>query len=136
MILGYSLIAHATWQYFLTKELVELLVSLAADLFDFEVGPWPTSLCNRIGDNSRYRFAGRDWFFRCIAFDIGAIETVEIEPWMQRRISVHKNTSWQDVPVVKPGCLASTSGISFIQSPSRRRDSPLGIETAFSPGIS
>ena len=60
------------------KKLLELLVSLAADLFDFEVTPWPTSLCGRIGDDGRYRFAGSDWFFRSIAFDIGAIETIEI----------------------------------------------------------
>ena len=74
------------------KKLLELLVSLAADLFDFEVAPWPTSLCGRIGDDGRYRFAGRDWFFRGIAFDIRAIESIEIRLWMQRRLSVHKNT--------------------------------------------
>jgi hypothetical protein len=67
-------------------------VSLAADLFDFELAPRSTSLFGRFGDNSRYRFAGRDWFFRRIAFDIGAIETLEIRLGMQRRISVHKNT--------------------------------------------
>jgi hypothetical protein len=60
------------------KKLLELLVSLAADLFDFEIGPWPARFYGRIGDNGRYRFAGRDWFFRSIAFDIGAIETIEI----------------------------------------------------------
>jgi hypothetical protein len=62
----------------LKKELLELLVSLAADLFDLEVAPWSTRLFGRMGDNGRYRFASRDWFFRRIAFDIGAIETVEI----------------------------------------------------------
>jgi len=35
----------------------------------------------------RYRFAGRDWFFRRIAFDIGTIETVEIRLWMQRGVT-------------------------------------------------
>jgi hypothetical protein len=68
----------------LKKELLELLVSLAAGLFDFEVDPRSTSLFGRFGDNSRYRFAGRDWFFRRIAFDIGAIETLEIRLRMQR----------------------------------------------------
>jgi hypothetical protein len=66
----------------LNKKPLELLVSLAADLFDLEVAPWPASLFGRIGDNGRYRFTGHDWFFRRIAFDIGAIETVEIRQWM------------------------------------------------------
>ena len=74
------------------KKLLELLVSLAADLFDFEVAPWSTSFFGRFSDNSRYRFAGRDWFFCRIAFDIGAIETLEVGLGMQRRTSVHLNT--------------------------------------------
>ena len=80
------------WHGESAKELLELLMSLAADLFDFEIAPKSTSLFGRFSDNSRYRFAGRDWFFRRIAFDIGAIETLEIRLGMQRRISVHKNT--------------------------------------------
>ena len=66
------------------KKLLELLVSLAADLFDFEVAPWPASLCGRIRDHGRYRFAGSDWFFRGIAFDMSAIEMIEIRQRMQR----------------------------------------------------
>ena len=101
-------ICKATWQHIpatrskwncsadsicsLKKELLELLVSLAADFFDFEVAPWPTSLFGRLGDNCRYRFTSGDWFFCRIVFDIRAIESFEIRLWMQRRISVHKNT--------------------------------------------
>jgi hypothetical protein len=76
----------------LKKELLELLVSLAADLFDFEVDPWSTSLFGRLGDNCRYRFTSRDWFFCRIVFDIRAIESIEIRLWVQRRVSVHENT--------------------------------------------
>ena len=76
----------------LKKELLELLVSLAADLFDFEVAPWSASFFGRLGDNCRYRFTSRDWFFCRIVFDIRAIESIEIRLWMQRRISVHTNT--------------------------------------------
>ena len=65
------------------KKLLELLVSLAADLFDFEIAPWPTRLCGRIGDDGRYRFAGSIWFFRGIAFDMSAIEMIEIQQRMQ-----------------------------------------------------
>jgi hypothetical protein len=85
----------------LNKKPLELLVSLAADLFDLEVAPWPASLFGRIGDNGRYRFTGHDWFFRRIAFDIGAIETVEIRLWMQRRICVHMNINNPGQSVVK-----------------------------------
>src|SRR5215469_10921601 len=46
--------------------------------FSFEVAPRSTSLFDRFGDDCRYRFAGRDRLFRRIAFDVGAIETVEI----------------------------------------------------------
>lgn len=74
------------------KKLLEFLVSLAADLFDFEIAPWPTSLCGRLGDDGRYRFAGSDWFFRGIALDMSAIEMIEVRQRMQRSISVHKNT--------------------------------------------
>jgi hypothetical protein len=89
---GRSGIAQRTLFAPLKKELLELLVSLAADLFDFEVAPWSTSLFGRLGDNCRYRFTSRDWFFCRIAFDIRAIESIEIRLWMQRRISVHTNT--------------------------------------------
>jgi hypothetical protein len=41
-------------------------VSRAADLFDFDVDPRSTVFSGRFSDNSRYRFAGRDWFFRRI----------------------------------------------------------------------
>ena len=34
------------------KKLLELLVSLAADLFDFEIGPWPARFYGRIGDDA------------------------------------------------------------------------------------
>jgi hypothetical protein len=44
----------------LKKELLALLVSLAADLFDFEVAPWSTSLFGRFGDNSRAQLAAAD----------------------------------------------------------------------------
>jgi hypothetical protein len=64
------------------KELLELLMSLAADLFDFEVAPRSTSLFGRMGNDGRYRFAGCDWFFRRIAFDIRTIESIEIRLWM------------------------------------------------------
>ena len=122
---------------FLKKELLELLVSLAADLFDFEVAPWSTSLFGRLGDNCRYRFTSRDWFFCRIAFDIHAIESIEIRLWMQRRISVFVRTHFdRDAPVVKNRRLAPTLRPSFIQLPSRRRGSPVVVETALSAGAS
>jgi len=81
----------------LKKELLELFVSLAADLFDFEVAPRSTSLFGGFGDNSRNRFPGRDWFFRCIAFDIGAIEMAETSsralPMLKNRRQAQKSYS-------------------------------------------
>ena len=106
-------------------------MSLAADLFDFEVAPRSTSLFDCFGDNSRYRFAGRYWFFRRIAFDIGAIETLEIRLGVQRRISVHKNTIWTSGIDCQNRICGFYFDTFFIQSPSRRnaeRDAVLGIE--------